>query len=348
MTLGPLMIDVQGLALTSEECTRLADPLVGGVILFARNYSDREQLRALVAAIRAARDPAPLVAVDQEGGRVQRFREGFTALPPLRWLGHIYDEDADRAHHLAFTCAWIMASELIDLGIDLSFAPCVDLDWGASTVIGDRALHADAQVVSALALSYLQGMRAAGMGAVAKHFPGHGAVVADSHHELPVDRRSRVELQEDIAPYQRLIDHGLGGVMVAHVRYPAVDAQIASLSPVWLQHELRQQLGFQGVIFTDDLSMAGAAIAGSVPERVAQALTAGADMALVCNDPQAAVATLAALRGFSLPASQRRLESLRARSGSAGAGDLRDQPRWRQATAELTTALAAAPLVRHA
>jgi beta-N-acetylhexosaminidase len=347
MTLGPLMIDVQGLRLTPQEAASLRDPLVGGVILFSRNFSDREQLRALTAEIRAVRQPAPLIGVDQEGGRVQRFREGLTALPAPRWLGHEYDLDADRARHLAFTCAWIMASELVELGIDFSFAPCVDLDWGVSEVIGDRALHRDPEAVASLALSWLQGMRAAGMAAVAKHFPGHGAVVADSHLELPEDRRSYLEIQDDIAPYRRLVDHGLPGVMMAHVRYPQVDGRIASLSPVWMRQELRGNLGFDGVIFSDDLNMAGAAVAGSVPERVRAALEAGADMALVCNNPEAAAQTLTELTGFHNPAAHARIVAMRAHPPHPPARDLRDLPEWRRATAQLAAALGRPPLELH-
>jgi beta-N-acetylhexosaminidase len=285
--------------------------------------------------------------VDQEGGRVQRFRAGFTALPPPRWLGREYDVDADAGRHLAFTCAWLMASELVAVGVDFSFAPCIDLDWGVSEIIGDRALHADPEAVSALALSYVQGMRAAGMAAVAKHFPGHGAVVADSHHELPEDRRHLAELQDDMVPYRRLVAHRLGGIMVAHVRYPAVDHRIASLSPVWIGQELRGRLGFEGAIFTDDLSMAGAAHAGSVPERVRQALAAGADMALVCNDPEAAAQALAALEGYVNPAAHSRLVALRAETAKQPTGELREQPEWQRATAELAAALGRPPLELH-
>jgi beta-N-acetylhexosaminidase len=347
MTLGPLMIDVQGLGLTAEETGRLRDPLVGGVILFNRNFASRDQLRALVAEIHAVRTPPPLVAVDQEGGRVQRFREGFTALPPLRWLGLEHDIDADRARHLAFTHAWVMAAELVEVGIDFSFAPVVDLDWGVSHVIGDRALHRDPEVVAGLAMSYMQGMRAAGMASVAKHFPGHGAVVADSHLELPEDQRSLMEIQDDIAPYRRLIQHGLAGIMMAHVRYPRVDQRIASLSPVWLQRELRGGLGFGGVIFTDDLSMAGAAVAGSVPERVRQALAAGADMTLICNDTEAATATIEELRGYQNPSGHIRLVAMRAHAQRRPGPGLRATPEWQRASALLADAAARPGLDLH-
>jgi beta-N-acetylhexosaminidase len=340
------MIDLRGPRLTASEKERVSNPLVGGVILFSRNFEDRPQLRALTQAIRAARQPPPLIAVDQEGGRVQRFRAGYTALPPLRWLGREYDRDPDGARHLAFTCGWIMASELIADGIDFSFAPCVDLDWGMSAVIGDRALHQSPEAVGALALSYVQGMHSAGMAAVAKHFPGHGGVAADSHVAQPEDRRSYAELQDDLAPYRLLIDHGLQGVMVAHVRFPAVDARIASLSPRWIGQELRASLGFGGAVFSDDLSMAAAAVAGPVTERVRQTLEAGADMAVVCNDPDAAGEALAALSGYVDPAAHARLVAMRARPAQA-AGELRERPEWQRATAQLTTALDRAPLELH-
>ena len=345
MTLGPLMLDVEGLALTAAECERLRDPLVGAVILFARNFQDLTQVRALVAEIRALRSPQLLLAVDQEGGRVQRFREGFYRLPPLRWLGHQYDVDNDRGRHLARTCGWLMAAEVLDTGVDFSFAPVVDLDYGTSEIIGDRSFHRDPEVVAELAVAYMQGMHRAGMISVAKHFPGHGYVVADSHLDLPVDPRTRSELYDDLLPYSRLVRHGVNGVMIAHVRYPQVAAEVASLSPWWLRTALRGELGFSGVIFSDDLSMRALASEGDMPERTRRALTAGADMALICNSPLEADETLVALRGYSDPVGQARLVSLRRRhvAGAdlpASPGELRGSDSWRLAVAALNQAQA--------
>ncbi len=344
MTLGPLMIDVEGLSLSQSERERLRSPLVGGVILFSRNFSSREQLRDLVREIHTLRQPSLLVAVDQEGGRVQRFREGFTPLPPARWCGHQYDLDPARGRQLARLCGWLMSAELLDLGVDLSFAPVVDLDWGVSEVIGDRALHRDAEAVSALSIAYMQGMRDAGMAAVAKHFPGHGAVVADSHLELPEDPRDLVDMEEDLRPYERLIAHGLPGVMVAHVRYPRIDREIASLSSYWLQTELRVNLGFNGAIFSDDLNMAGVAEAGNMTARVRTALSAGADMALICNNPEAAGEVLAAGDLDSGPASHGRLAALRPKPGSDATDVLQASASWRAAVADLAEAQEPPPL----
>ena len=341
MTLGPLMLDVEGPALSAEEHVRLCNPLVGGVILFSRNYISPDQLRELVAEIRALRTPPLLVAVDQEGGRVQRFRDGFYALPSLRWLGHQYDLDAAQGRRLAWQCGWLMAAEVLDSGVDFSFSPVVDLDYGLSEVIGDRSFHRDPEIVATLAVSWLQGMHKAGMIGVAKHFPGHGHVVADSHLDLPVDHRTLAELSEDLLPYERLLGHGLNAVMVAHVRYPRVDAEVASLSPYWLGTLLRRALGMHGAIFTDDLSMRALVSEGEMPERARRALTAGADMALICNDPIAADATLDALQGYTDPVGQSRLVALRRKTSAppAGAG-LHGSADWRQAVASLDKALA--------
>jgi beta-N-acetylhexosaminidase len=343
MTLGPLMIDVAGLGLTEEEADRLKDPRVGGVILFSRNFESLGQVEDLIAAIHAVRSPQLLVAVDQEGGRVQRFRDGFSTLPTARWLGHQYDIDADEGRRLARLSGWLMAAELLDIGIDLSFAPVVDLDLGLSEVIGDRALHREPDIVSSLAIAYMHGMRDAGMMAVAKHFPGHGAVVADSHLELPRDPRPIDEMSDDFIPYERLIDDGLPGIMVAHVKYPRVDRRIASLSPYWLQTELRQKLGFSGAIFSDDLNMSAVREIGDMPERVTQALDAGADMALICNNPDAVARTLETLGDIGDPAGQSRLAAMRPPAGRSRIA-LRETAEWDAAVAGLAAAVDTPPL----
>jgi beta-N-acetylhexosaminidase len=336
------MLDVEGLALTPADRARLLDPLVGGVILFSRNFVSPSQVRSLVMEIRALRSPQLLIAVDQEGGRVQRFREGFYSLPPLRFLGHQYDMNKDRGRHLAHQAGWLMAAEILDTGIDFSFAPVVDLDYGVSEVIGDRSFHRDPEAVSILATAYLQGMRKAGMAAVAKHFPGHGHVVADSHLNLPVDHRTRAELLDDLMPYERLITQGLAGIMVAHVRYPLVAPDVASLSPYWMRTVLRDEAGFRGVIFSDDLSMRALSSEGDMPERARRCLAAGADMVLICNDPAAADATLAALRGYQDPVGHGRLVTLRRHKPSdlSGVPDLRSSDTWREAVAALDKAAA--------
>jgi beta-N-acetylhexosaminidase len=315
MTLGPLMIDLKGLELAAEERDLLQHPLVGGVILFTRNYAEPGQLTALVAAIHAARSPPLLVAVDHEGGRVQRFRPGFSVLPPLRRIGYEFDIDPRAGLELARHMGWLMAAELRAHGVDLSFAPCVDLDYGVSEVIGDRAFHSRADVVAQLASAYMHGMRDAGMAATAKHFPGHGAVVADTHFAFAVDRRPLVDLEDDLSPYRRLIANGLPAVLAAHVLFPEVDAAPASVSPRWIRDVLRRELRFQGVVFTDDMSMAGAAAAGDIVERSQRALAAGSDMVLICNDRPSVIKVLNELTVEPAPASQLRLVRMRGRDG---------------------------------
>jgi len=344
MTLGPLMIDVAGLSLEAEEIERLRDPRIGGVILFSRNFEDVDQVTALVAAIHDVRSPQLLVAVDQEGGRVQRFRNGFTELPAARWLGHRYELDGAESKRLARLAGWLMAAELRDVGIDLSFAPVVDLDLGLSEVIGDRAIHRDPEVVTSLAIAYMFGMRDAGMAAVAKHFPGHGAVVPDSHLELPEDQRTLEDMTDDLVPYKGLILNGLQGVMVAHVRYPRVDRRIASLSPYWLQTELRQNLGYTGVIFSDDLNMVAVRGIGDMPQRVKSALDAGSDMALICNNPGAVVETLDELDALHDPVGQGRLVALRPRVPAWAGSVLRDADQWKKAVDVLAQADEPPPL----
>jgi beta-N-acetylhexosaminidase len=343
MSLGPLMIDLLGSALATEEAELLRHPLVGGVILFSRNYQDPGQLAELVRAIHAARSPPLIVGVDQEGGRVQRFREGFSRLPPARRLGHEYDLDARSAVALARSLGWLMAAELRAHGVDISFAPCVDLDNGVSEVIGERAFHASPDAVAQLAQAWAAGMREAGMAATAKHFPGHGAVVADSHQTLPVDRRPLEDLTAELTPYRRLIANGLPAVMVAHLLFPAVDSAPASLSRRWIRDVLRGELGFQGVVFADDLSMGGAAAAyGNVVTRARAALAAGCDMLPVCNNRSSVIELLDGLESEPRPASSLRLVRLRGRADPLDRSTLQASAEWQQARS-LLERMAAAP-----
>ena len=282
--LGPLMIDIAGTELSELDRERLCHPLVGGIILFTRNYASREQLTALCSEIHALREPRLLIAVDHEGGRVQRFREGFTRLPAMRRLGELHAQDAAAGLAAARAVGELLASELLACGVDFSFTPVLDLDYGQSTVIGDRSFGRDPAVVAALANALVEGLHAAGMKSCGKHFPGHGHVAADSHVAIPVDERSLAQLQEDIAAFRL---GRVDAVMPAHVIYPAVDHRPAGFSPVW-QKMLREELGFDGVVFSDDLSMEGASVAGGILERVQAAWDAGCDMLLVCNAPEAA------------------------------------------------------------
>jgi beta-N-acetylhexosaminidase len=329
LTLGPVMVDLQGIALEPDERELLRHPLVGSVILFTRNYENPRQLARLVAEIHAIRSPALLVAVDQEGGRVQRFREGFTPLPSMRAVGHRYASERGEGLELARRLGWLMAAELRAVGIDMSFAPCVDLDYGVSQAIGDRALHLDAAAVAALSVAYMLGMREAGMAATAKHFPGHGAVAADSHVSLPVDRREWADIAADLLPYRRLIANGLPSVMVAHVVFPAVDALPASLSAHWIRGVLRGELGFQGAVFADDLSMGGAAAFGDIVARAGQALAAGCDVLPVCNDRAAVLQLLGSLRRTVDPVGGLRLARLHGRDGIELQA-LASDPRWQE------------------
>lgn len=313
MSLGPLMIDVRATELTNAERDVLAHPLVGGVILFKRNFRSAEQTLDLVADIHSLREPALLVAVDQEGGRVQRFQEPLTKLPPMRALGHCYDAQGADSSRYARASGWLMAAEVGALGLDFSFAPVIDVDRGLCDVIGDRALHSDPAVVAALAQAYMQGMDDAGMAAVAKHYPSHAGVMADTHLQMAEDRRPFSELLDDLEPYRRLIDAGLAGVMAAHVAFPSVDPQPAGFSTWWLETQLRGELRFHGAIFSDDLSMVGAANVGDMATRVERALQAGCDMALICNAPDQVVTVLEQLQMAPNPRSQLRLMRLRRR-----------------------------------
>lgn len=301
--MGPLMLDVQGCELDAEEREILRHPTVGGVILFGRNYHDRSQLSALVKTIRQAANKPLLIAVDHEGGRVQRFRNGFSRIPPMGILHKAGNQAAD----LATECGWLMAAELLAHDIDLSFAPVLDLDRG-SNVIGDRSFSSDPEQVIQLASAFIDGMHQAGMKATGKHFPGHGSVRADSHLESPRDNRSWEEIEAtDLVPFRKLIPAGkLDAIMPAHVIYTELDDQPAGFSRFWLQEVLRGKYGFNGVIFSDDLTMEGAAVAGGYPERAQAALNAGCDMLLACNNRAGAVAILDGLQ--NPPAS--RAESL--------------------------------------
>jgi beta-N-acetylhexosaminidase len=321
------MIDVQGTTLSEEDRDLLQHPLVGAVILFTRNFESIEQLERLVADIRAVRTPSLLVTVDHEGGRVQRFRKGFTVLPPMRTIGRQHDLDPAAGRQLARQCGWLMAAELLAVAIDMSFAPCVDLDYGVSSVIGDRAFHRDPQVVAELAIAFAGGMREAGMAATAKHFPGHGAVVPDSHVAIPVDRRAFADLDEDLYPYRRMIGNGLAAVMAAHVIFEQVDELPAGFSSRWIQQQLRGDLGFDGVIFTDDLSMKGAAIVGDMAQRAAAALTAGCDVLSLCNDRKGVLQVIDSLQGTGDPLSQVRMVRLHGKPSPTRI-ELRASPDW--------------------
>ncbi|NLY64844.1 MAG: beta-N-acetylhexosaminidase [Alcaligenaceae bacterium] len=300
---GPVMVDVQGLQLTQQEKARLRHPLVGAVILFARNYESPEQLQALTQEIHEARSEPLLIAVDHEGGRVQRFKTGgFTHLPGMHDLGKYWEQEPLEAMRVATELGYVMAAELRACGVDFTFAPVLDLDYEVSQVIGSRSFHRDPRVVTMLARAIIQGLSLAGMAACGKHFPGHGFVEADSHLAIPVDERSLKEiLDEDAMPYRWLGDMVLPAVMPAHVIYPKVDKSPAGFSRKWVQTILRKQLAYDGVIFSDDLTMEGASVAGDIVARAKAALTAGCDMVLVCNRPDLADDLLGRL-AFSIPA----------------------------------------------
>ncbi len=339
MSLGPLMIDLAGPGLSAEEAELLRHPLCGGVILFSRNYESPEQLAVLCREIHALRRPRLLIAVDHEGGAVQRFREGFTELPPAAAYGRLYRRDRALALRTAREAGWLLAAELRAVGVDFSFAPVLDIGAGVSRVINDRAFHNRPEVIARLAAAFMHGMGEAGMAAVGKHFPGHGCVEADSHHEIPRDPRHLVDIRlRDLIPFERLIHAGLAAVMPAHVIYPAVDPLPAGFSRRWLEGVLRRELGFSGAVFSDDLSMAGAAVAGGYPERMRLALSAGCDMALICNAPPGAVPeVIDNYHAGPSPLAQARLMRMHGRH-ELDRQALQRMPRW-QAARELVAAL---------
>jgi len=329
-----LVIGLEGLELTAQDCARLQAPQVSGAILFSRNFSSRAQLEELVAAIRAERgEPFP-ICVDQEGGPVQRFREGFTRLPPLARIGELYERDRAAAVRMAEMHAWVMASELRANDVDLSFAPVMDLARG-NRIIGERAFHADPQIVSELGAAYLRGMRLAGMAATLKHFPGHGSVAEDTHVEIAADPRDLDALRAtDLIPFADGFEAGAEAVMLAHVIYPAVDAQPAGYSKVWIKNVLRDELGFRGIAFSDDIGMAAAESAGGVGARVNAHLDAGCDLVLVCA-PQLVDEAIASVRGRE-PCATARVQTL----CGAVAGtwqSLMDNPQHGQFVAALRT-----------
>jgi beta-N-acetylhexosaminidase len=335
MTLGPVMLDIEGCSLTEEDRRRLRHPQTGGVILFSRNYRDPQQLAALCREIHELRDPRLLIAVDHEGGRVQRFRDGFQAIPAMGHLGDLYNDEPQQALQLAETFAWTMSAELLHYGVDLSFAPVLDVADPVSSVIGDRAFHRDPEVIAHLANAWVRGMRRAGMEAVGKHFPGHGSVEGDSHHVMPFDRRSFDQIEAlDLVPFRRVIRTHLAGIMMAHVIYEQVDAQAAGYSNYWIETVLRGRLHFDGVVFSDDLSMAGAESVGGYAQRARRALDAGCDILLVCNNPGGADEVLQSLQGYSNPVTQMRMIRLH---GQAADEQLFSCAQWQRACDKLET-----------
>lgn len=332
MPLGRLVLDPTGIALTDDDRRRLLHPAVGGVILFAHNYLEPQQLDALTAEIRALRTPELLICVDQEGGRVQRFRNGFTSIPPMRALGVQWDRDREAGLTGARAAGYVIAAELAAHGVDLSLAPVLDLDYGASSVIGDRALHFDPHAVGALAAEFIRGLGDGGMAAVGKHFPGHGFVALDSHVALPRDERRAADiLKKDVAPYRQAIAAGLAGVMPAHVVYPQADAEPAGYSSYWLKQVLRGTLGFDGMVFSDDLAMEGASVAGGIAARASAALAAGCDMVLLCRNPAEQDRLLDAIGATGEGCAPELAARLRRRGGR----DLRKSVAYRDAQAVL-------------
>lgn len=338
MPLGPVMLDVAGHELTAEDKELLAHPSVGGLILFSRNFDSVEQVTALVKSIRAARQGELIIAVDHEGGRVQRFRDGFTVLPTAKSIGEQYAADSKAACNQAQALGQLLALELRAIDIDLAFAPVLDLDYGCSSVIGDRAWHTDPAALIELTKATMRGMRRAGMAATGKHYPGHGGIEADSHLELPVDPRSFFELRNDIAPFKALIEDGLESIMPAHVLYPAVDPdQPAGFSPIWTKQILRKELNFDGVVFSDDLSMAGAAASGNHADRARLALEADCDVALVCNDRAGTIQIIDDL-GADCAASKR-FGMVRGRGRVCSLAEIQQTELWRAACEPLQALL---------
>ncbi|MFN2381037.1 MAG: beta-N-acetylhexosaminidase [Guyparkeria sp.] len=331
--LGPLMIDLAGPEITPADRRRLQHPSTGGAILFARHFESHAQIAELVAEIRALRRPHLLIAVDQEGGRVQRFKgDGFAALPAMGRIGDLFDEDRQAGLEAARSLGWLMAVQLREVGVDLSFAPVLDLDRGISGVIGDRAFDERPEAVIALAIAWTRGMQDAGMAAVGKHYPGHGAVAADSHIAHPVDPRPLASIEKtDLRPFKAMAERLIPGLMVSHVVYPEVDARPAGFSPVWVREILRQQWGYEGAVFSDDLTMAAASPAGEIEARVEQCLAAGVDMALICNHPERVDRVQSSLDFAASPQREARLARMFGHGTVPGHDSLMRSPRYREA-----------------
>ncbi|HMT93729.1 beta-N-acetylhexosaminidase [uncultured Thiothrix sp.] len=336
MPIGSLMMDLTGTDLSAEEVDLLAHPAIGGVIFFTRNYESVQQLTALVKLVRMAAQRPLLLAVDHEGGRVQRFRKQFTRLPAIAKLGESYTQNPLEARQLAYRTGWLMAAEVRAVDIDISFAPVLDLNYGVSQVIGDRAFHQNPEIVTELAGAYISGMREAGMASTGKHFPGHGFVEADSHLAIPLDLRPKEQImQADVLPFARLMQQGLNAVMPAHVIYEQVDTQPAGFSRIWLQDILRTQLGFEGVIFSDDLSMEAAGVVGGYAERAEAALAAGCDMILACNKRAGIIEILDQVKLQTSEASAKRLQSMLGTS-FMNRSALLEQTYWQQTVEEIS------------
>jgi len=328
MSHGPVMFSIEGTSLSSEEKIFLSHPAAGGVILFSRNYESPQQVTILIKEIHQIRPTGMLIAVDQEGGRVQRFKEEMTVLPAAANFSKLYEKSKTEAKQAAADVGWLMASELLALGVDFSFAPVLDIDFGCSTVIGDRSFGNTPEMVAELATSWARGAKEAGMISVGKHFPGHGGVEADSHLELPIDERSLETIEEeDLYPFRHLIENGLEGIMPAHVIYSKVDEAPAGFSEFWIKKVLRKRYQFSGVVFSDDLSMAAAEMAGSFSDRAYVALKAGCDMVLVCNNNEATAEVLDALTDYIDPVAQVRLMRMHGKNKS-GQEKLKSDPRW--------------------
>lgn len=327
--IGSLIIDLEGLTVTAEEREILAHPLVGGVILFARNYASREQLITLCQQIRLSCQHPLLITVDQEGGRVQRFIHEFTRIPFMGIFGKWYDQDPATASRLVQDCGWLMAMELLSAGIDLSLAPVLDLDKGVSTIIGQRAFHAHPQTVIAMANAFVNGMNEAGMASIGKHFPGHGAVIADSHLTIPIDERSIHEIEhDDMLPFAEMIKNGILAIMAAHIVFPQVDDLPVGFSSYWLKTVLRDRLGFTGAIFSDDLNMEGANLSANYSDRVMMAREAGCDFTLLCNNRMGVIHALDNLAFALNKVDREKWRALQGNFSSVQNQSYRENQRW--------------------